>query len=156
MKMNPKRDIIIIIIIIALSLLGYYYYNKFNSKADASRAEVIYGREVLVVVDFAKNKVDVVSIQKGIDAQYTKKYPIIDTKNSTITLLGDFTLKNIRQEVIIKYDFNRRSMKIIDEESPNNVCSKLGESTRKPLICIPNNIRVNFITESSSDVDWEL
>jgi hypothetical protein len=62
-------------------------------------------------------------------------------------LLGDYTVNGIRQIVVIKYDFNKRSVQIIEEQSPNNICSREGESTGWPLICLPNRIRVEFVTD---------
>jgi hypothetical protein len=68
---------------------------------------------------------------------------------ATITLLGDYEVDGTRQIVVIEYNFGKRSVEIIEEQSPNNICSNEGLSTGKPLICLPNRIRVEF--ESSYD-----
>jgi len=86
---------------------------------------------------------------------YNQNYPIIDEEAQTITLLGDYELNGIRQIVVIKYEFgtanSKPSVEIIQEQSPNNICSREGVSTGKPLICLPNRIRVEF---DSSEVDF--
>jgi len=61
-------------------------------------------------------------------------------------LLGDYKINGERQIVVIRYDYGRKSVEIIQEQSPNNICSREGESTGWPLICLPNRIRVEFET----------
>jgi hypothetical protein len=120
----------------------------FNT--DATQAYVYYGdlSNPIVTIDFAYNNGEG-RVIKNYDQEVPIGYdnfPIIDEENHTITLLGDYEINNIRQIVVIKYDFEKKSVRIIQEQSPNNICSREGESTGWPLICLPNRIRVEFDT----------
>jgi hypothetical protein len=99
-----------------------------------------------VTVDFSRQTIER-HYDQSVPSSYDGDYPIIDLDQQTITLLGDYTVNGIRQIVVIKYDFNKRSVQIIEEQSPNNICSREGESTGWPLICLPNRIRVEFVTD---------
>ena len=57
----------------------------------------------------------------------------------------------LRQIVVIQYDFGFKTVQIIEEQSPNNICSREGVSYGKPLICLPNRVRVEFETNDDSD-----
>lgn len=149
MVKSSKRDIIIIILLLIASLASYFIYQAVINNRDVSKANVFYHRDIVVVIDFELEKVETISDQLS-----ANEYPKIDLINRTITLLGDYTIDGIRQEVVIEYSFERKSVQIIKEESPNNICSKLGESTGKPLICAPNGINVSF--DFGEDLDNEI
>lgn len=149
MKKSSKRDVIIILILLTISLAGYFIYQAVINNRNVAKALVIYDVDVVVVVDF-----ELETVEKIIDQPGSPNYPIIDTENKTITLLGDHTKGGARQEVVIRYSFERKSMQIIKEESPNNICSDLGESTGMSLICLPNNVRIQF--DTGQDIDNEI
>ena len=88
---------------------------------------------------------------QSVPSSYTQNYPIVDESQRTITLLGDFEVNGIRQVVIITYDFGSKTVQVIQEQSPNNICSKEGASNGRPLICLPNRVRVEFETDNDSD-----
>ena len=44
------------------------------------------------------------------------------------------------------YNYGNKTVEIIQEQSPNNICSREGVSSGWPLICLPNRIRVEFDT----------
>lgn len=149
MVKNTKRDVIIIISLLLISIIGYFIYINIINNKNVTKANVLYRGEVLVLVDFNKESVEIIKSQSNVD-----NYPIIDINNNTITLLGDYTIDGVRQEVVIKYNYSKRSMEIIKEESPNNICSNMGESTGMSLICAPNNITISF--ETGEDLDHEI
>ncbi len=149
MVKSSKRDIIIIILLLIASLASYFIYQAVINNRDVSKANFFYHSDIVVVIDFEQEKVESLTKQTN-----TENYPIIDPIARTITLLGDYTIDGERQEVVIEYNFAKKSVSIIEEESPNNICSKLGESTGAPLICAPNGIRVRF--DFGEDLDHEI
>lgn len=155
-RFKNKRDFILITILVILVGAIYISFKLFMFTEDAAQAQVYYGTstEPIVTIDFVNYRVIKNYIQNVPDG-YDQNYPIIDEEAQTITLLGDYELNGIRQIVVIKYEFgtanSKPSVEIIQEQSPKNICSREGVSTGKPLICLPNRIRVEF---DSSEVDF--
>lgn len=147
-----QRDIFLIIFLLILVGGFFLYFQVFRTVEDASYAHIYYGTssEPLVTIDFTKNEVNLIENQNVPNA-YIQNYPIIDEAQKTITLLGDYEINGVRQVVIIAYDFGSKTVQVIEEQSPNNICSKEGESNGKPLICLPNRVRVEFEVDSESD-----
>jgi hypothetical protein len=112
------------------------------------KIEVFYGNNPnpIVTIDFINQRVIVHYNQEGFS-----QYPILNEEFNTITLLGDYKIFGVRQEVVIGFDFTNQTVTILEEESPYNVCSNLGASSKLALICLPNAIRVEF---SRADVDF--
>lgn len=139
-----------IIAVMVLFAVGFFAYRAFAFKDEVARAFVYYGNtpEPIVTIDFNRGKVTVHRIQ---ETTGDLVYPYIDEDTQTITLLGDYEISGIRQIVVIAYDFTQRSVEVIRESSPNNICSREGVSTGKPLICLPNRIRIEFDT---TDADF--
>jgi hypothetical protein len=157
MKMNnratqTKRDLILTLLL--LIILGgiFIVYRSFAFIDDAARAHIYYGvsSEPMVTIDFIDREI-IVHQNQNVPPPYENIYPIINKEQQTITLLGDFTIGGVRQIVVIQYDFDRKSVTIIEEQSPNNICSREGESTGWPLICLPNRIRVEFEQAGEDD-----
>lgn len=145
---QKKRDLILIGLLFILLGGAFLLFRILAFSEDASLAHVYYGTSSnpIVTIDFTKQTITRhydQSLPEGI----SEDYPIIDEEQRTITLLGDYTIGGVRQIVVIRYDYGRRSVQIIEEQSPNNICSREGESTRFPLICLPNRIRVEFVTD---------
>lgn len=150
---SSKKDWIIIIIIASIAFLGFFLYESLMFKTEANSAEVIYTPQgTLVTIDFDNKNILVVAEQMNIPANVEKNYPIIE--GNLITVLGDYEINNVRQEVVIEVNFEARSVQIIKEESPNHICSELGISTGKPLICLPNSVRVRFVTKLDIDDEF--
>lgn len=147
MNNQKKRDIILIGLLFILLGGTFVLFNMLAFKDDAAMAHVYYGNSTdpIVSIDFTKQTVEKLYDQE-VPATFTSTFPMIDENLQTITLLGDYTINGVRQIVVIQYNYERRSVQIIQEESPNNICSREGESTGWPLICLPNRIRVEFVT----------
>ncbi|BCR35307.1 NusG domain II-containing protein [Mariniplasma anaerobium] len=147
-----QRDIFLIVFLLIIVGGFFLYFQVFRSVEDASYAHVYYGtsNEPLVTIDFTKNEVILIENQ-NVPSSYDQNYPIINEAQKTITLLGDYEINGTRQVVIITYDFGRKTVQVIEEQSPNNICSKEGVSNGKPLICLPNRVRVEFEVDSESD-----
>ncbi|MFP4177606.1 MAG: hypothetical protein ACLFTZ_02475 [Acholeplasmataceae bacterium] len=151
-RKQKKRDLIMII---ALTIVvgGFLWFYQTNAyQGEASRAYVFYGNaaEPIVTIDFIQKEVTRHEDQ-DVPEEYEQGYPYIDEDANTITLLGDFKQNGVRQEVVIRYDFDRSTVQVIEETSPNNICSKEGESNGWPLICLPNRVRIEF---EQSDEDF--
>ena len=149
-SVQTKRDILlsIVLFVIVGTLFIVFRLTAFNS--DATQAYVYYGdlSNPIVTIDFAYNNGEgriIKNYDQDVPSSYGI-YPIIDEDNQTITLLGDYEIEGQRQIVVIKYNYEKKSVQIIQEQSPNNICSREGESTGWPLICLPNRIRVEFDT----------
>ena len=151
---STKKDWIIISTILVVSVITFFVFISITKNKKGNFAEVWYYPEgILVEVDFANKKVTKIKEQE--DAKEIGEYPKIDLEKRTITLLGA-EQKNKRYEVVIKYDLEKGTMEIISETSPNNICSNMGVSTGKSLICIPNKIDVRFKLKDGLDIDEEV
>ena len=143
LTIKTKRDLFLGVGILTLTLLIWLVLTLSLSGGTATSANVYYGskREAIVSIDFVSNQVNIHYYQ---DTQTETRYPYVDLNNHTITLLGDYEVNGIRQEVIIGYNFEDQSVQILEESSPYNVCSKQGIITSGALICLPNSVRVEF------------
>ncbi|TNF07484.1 MAG: hypothetical protein EP317_04590 [Bacillota bacterium] len=151
-KTQNKRDIILVLVLLVVVGSVFAYFNYFAYGNDAAVAHIYYGNsdEPIASIDFDKQVVT--HRKQEVPGDYDDVFPIIDSNNRTITLLGDYKVDGRRQIVVIQYNFGQRSVKIIEESSPNNICSLEGTSTGKPLICLPNRIRVEFEREYDESI----
>lgn len=147
LSVKNKRDLLLVTLL--FTILGgiYILFRLFAFQGEASIANVYYGtsNEPIVSIDFINYRV-IANYDQDVPSSYNQVYPIIDESANTITLLGDYEIDGTRQIVVIQYNFGAKSVQIIQEQSPNNICSREGVSTGWPLICLPNRIRVEFET----------
>ena len=143
LSIKTKRDLFLGIGVLIFVLLTWLLLTLTLSNGTATSASVYYGsnREPIATIDFISNQVTIHYYQ---DTNTETRYPYVDLSNQTMTLLGDYEIGGMKQEVVIKYDFDKQSVQIIEEASPYNVCSKQGEITSGALICLPNSVRVEF------------
>ena len=146
-SVQNKRDWILATLLFVLLGGLFIAFRLFAFADEASLAYVYYGSsdEPIVTIDFINYRV-ISNYDQNVPSEYQDNYPIINEGQQTITLLGDYEINGERQIVVIRYDYGRKSVEIIQEQSPNNICSREGESTGWPLICLPNRIRVEFET----------
>jgi hypothetical protein len=146
-SVQNKRDLILVSLLFVLLGGLFIAFKLFAFSEDASLAYVYYGNssDPIVTIDFVNYRV-INNYTQNVPNDYESVYPIINEGQQTITLLGDYEINGTRQIVVIRYDYGRKSVQIIQEQSPNNICSREGESTGWPLICLPNRIRVEFET----------
>lgn len=149
-----QRDIILIVALFVIVGGIFLYFQVIRTPKASNYAHIYYGRtnEPLATIDFLQKKI-IVNKTQDIPSSYGEDYPLIDEGKKTITLLGDYEINGRRQIVVIEYDFGSKSVQIIEEQSPNHLCSKEGISYGKPLICLPNRIRVEF-ESGQSDSDF--
>jgi hypothetical protein len=148
MTRKTQRDMMLIFIVL-LGIAVYFLLTTFVIKQEPqTQAQVFYGNNPnpIVTIDFVNERIIIHYNQEGLS-----QYPIMNQELNTITLLGDYEISGVRQEVVIGYDFMNQTVTILEEESPYNVCSNLGASNKQALICLPNAIRVEF---SRADVDF--
>jgi len=146
-SVQNKRDWILATLLFVLLGGLFIAFRLFAFADEASLAYVYYGNsdEPIVTIDFINYRV-ISNYDQNVPSEYDDIFPIINEGQQTITLLGDYKINGERQIVVIRYDYGRKSVEIIQEQSPNNICSREGESTGWPLICLPNRIRVEFET----------
>lgn len=153
MKLNlsvkNKRDFLLVTLLFFILGGIYILFRLFAFQGEASIANVYYGNspDPIVTIDFMNYRV-IRNYDQDVPTTYDQSYPIIDEINQTITLLGDYELNGTRQIVVIQYNYGAKSVQIIQEQSPNNICSREGVSTAWPLICLPNRVRVEFETNA--------
>lgn len=143
LSLKTKRDLMLGIGILVFVLVTWLILTLTLAKGTPTSAGVYYGsnREAIATIDFLSESIMIHYYQQ---TNTDKRYPEVDISNQTITLLGDYVVNGTRQEVVIKYDFEKQSVQIIEEQSPYRVCSKQGEIRSGALICLPNSIRVEF------------
>lgn len=148
MNQQKKRDLILVGLLFVLLGGAFLLFRLFAFNEDAALAHVYYGNssDPIVTIDFMKQTIER-HYDQDVPSDYDDNFPLINEEERTITILGDYTVNGIRQIVVIRYDFGKRSVQIIEEQSPNNICSREGESTGWPLICLPNRVRVEFVTD---------
>ena len=147
LSVKNKRDILLVTLL--FTLLGgiFILLRLFAFQGEAAVANVYYGNsnEPIVSIDFVNYRV-IKNYDQNVSNSYDQIYPIIDEAEGTITLLGDYELSGVRQIVVIQYHYGNKTVQIIQEQSPNNICSREGVSSGWPLICLPNRVRVEFGT----------
>lgn len=142
-SLKTKRDLFLGLGILIFVLLTWLFLTFTLSNGTATKASIYYGsnREAIATIDFVSEQISIHYYQ---ETETNERYPFVDLLNNTITLLGDYEVDGIRQEVVITYDFENQSVQITEETSPYNVCSKQGEIKSGALICLPNSVRVEF------------
>lgn len=139
------RDLIIIIVIVLITIIGYFMISNAYKKTIFTSSVIKYRDTLVAEIDFENKKVNLIDQENN-----SVGYPKHDSTNNTITILGDYKIDGIRQEIVIKYNLEDRTMQVIEEESPNNTCLKQGVSNGKPISCIPNNVIIVFISSGSN------
>lgn len=157
-----KRDLLLAAILLLLAGGVFLTVSIINSNRDTSYANVFYGNsnQPIVAVNFDSGTATV-NYMQDVPSSYTIDYPVIEEGVNEaghaviwVTLLGDYEINDVRQELVVEFDLDEKSIQIIAEESPQNICSKQGISTSVPLICLPNRIRVEFVTSGDVDIDY--
>ncbi len=156
------RDLLLAAILLLLAGGVFITIRIIALNSDASYANVYYGssNEPIVEVNFDSGLAQV-NYEQSVPESYTITYPYIENGQNDaghaviwVTLLGDYEIDHIRQELVIEFDLDQKSIQIIEEESPQNICSRQGISTSAPLICLPNRVRVEFVTSGDVDIDY--
>jgi hypothetical protein len=151
-RSKNRRDYILLIVLFFLIGGVYFVFQSFFFGGEAQKAHIFYGssNQPIVSIDFVKRTVTK-NYSQSVPDGYDDIYPIIDLTHQKIVLLGFYSINQIRQEVVISYDFDKKSVIVIEEKSPFNICSREGESTGKPIICLPNRIRIEFEVKTEDD-----
>lgn len=156
------RDLVLSAVLLLLAGGVFLFVNFVTFAGDKSYASIYYGTssEPMVTVDFDSGKIEVI-YEQHVPSSYEKNYPEIENGFNTsgdaviwVTLLGDYEIDHIRQELKVEFNLDHKSIQIIEEESPQNICSRQGISTSVPLICLPNRVRVEFVKSNDVDIDY--
>ncbi len=149
---KTRRDVVLLIALFLLIGGIYLVFQTWVFGGEAAKAHVYYGgsNQPIVTIDFIRRTVTK-NYKQEVPQGYSQDYPMIDLDQKTITLLGFYSINQVRQPVVIQYDFDKKSVVVIEEKSPFNICSREGESTGKPIICLPNRVRIEFEAKSEDD-----
>lgn len=139
------KDIILIVAIAIIAFSGFLIFRDAFKNTTYNRSFIYMSKVKFVEVDFTNGKIIV--------HQTEGNYPIIDEEKQTITLLGKMQTDGNRYEIVVKYNFEKHSMQIIEEVSQKNICSNQGEQTAQSIICIPNGLTIIFSNSEEVDVD---
>lgn len=140
-KFKLRRDLIlfgVLIIVFGGAYLNYHFWPRESALC----ASITYRNEVYVEVDFNARNATILKYQE--DSRYPKK--ILGDDYLEITLLGDYKVDGVNQEVVIFIDFEQKRIKVSEEKSPFNLCSKQGWTTYGYIICLPNSVSIGFET----------
>lgn len=157
---TSKRDLIIIAVIIVIAVSGFFIMRSVLNTPSNNPAIVQHWyqnkggfntTEDLVLIDFDNKEVKELNKQSNVPAEYGT-FPIIDKSKNTITVLGEYIepKSKKRQVLVVEYSFENRTVEIIDETSPQGICSNMGASVKMALICLPNQIKVIFESNDSN------
>lgn len=139
------KDIVLITAIVIISVAGFLMFSNVFKNTTYNMSLVIYNKEVVAEVDFVNKEVNILK-------QDELGYPKLNEDNQTITILGN-SQGGERYEVVIRYNYDRHSMQIIEEESPKKVCSSDGEQTARTITCIPNGVSIIFTNDGEVGLD---
>lgn len=156
-----KKDIIVIGVasLIAIFLLVF----TLVTKKEAETAYIKYKNKELFSVNLTSGK-----YTKKTDEYLEDIKPVIDGDNlmigdfqdnridkgqGVIVYLEDnfthFYIMGYRGYIHIEYSKERKQIRVVEEDSPYHICSNLGFSNSKPIICLPNLVTIVF----DNDVD---
>lgn len=160
-KSITKKDIILISIV-SLIVLGILIFSLATRKA-GDTAFIKYSDNELFRVDLKTGKYEAKTTTY---VEETK--PLIDGNNLLIGTTIDnriekgsgviiyveekvthFYILAFRGYLHIEYSKDRKQIRVVEEDSPYNICSNLGFSNSKPIICLPNLVSIVF----DNDVD---
>lgn len=165
-KKQILRDSLLVgglLIIVFIVFAVYYSYKK-----EGEVALVLYDNDVLFEINMENGEF------KGLTSVYnTDEMPVIIKKDLIVNELiftdlieGEGVL--VYQDEINKKDYYfvkgnlgyvkiyynqvTKKMKVVEETSPYNICSKQGESNDAPIVCLPNYITIKFLDHELDSV----
>ncbi|MGI6787401.1 MAG: FAD:protein FMN transferase [Acholeplasmataceae bacterium] len=144
-KLKLIRDLILFGVL-AIVFGGIFLNYHFWPRESALKAEITYQQEAYVEIDFQAKDITILKEQV---AGYPKK--IVGDEYLEVTLLGDYQVDGVKQEVVIFIDFDLNRIKVSEEKSPYNLCSRQGWASHGYIICLPNSVSINFYTGSLFD-----
>ena len=139
------KDIVLIVAIVIIAVAGFLMFSNVFKNTTYNMSLVIYNKEVVAEVDFVNKEVKILK-------QDELGYPKLNEVNNTITILGN-SQGGERFELVIKYNYEKHSMQIIEEVSPKNICSSDGEQTARTITCVPNGVSITFSNDGEVDLD---
>ncbi len=145
-KLRLRRDLILFGVLVIV-FGGIYLNYHFWPREAALCASITYRQETYVEVNFNSRNATILKYQE--DKNYPKKE--LGEDYLEITLLGDYKVDGVNQEVVIFIDFDQKRIKVSEEKSPFNLCSKQGWTTYGYIICLPNSISIGFDTGTGTD-----
>lgn len=154
---------LILIGIVALLIVGIYIFS-ISTRKKAEVAYVKYRNQTLFTINLSNGKFQA---ESGIYVRESIHKPIIDGKvlydgqdEITDIHLSKGVLKYDNVYVImgylgyvyIEYDEKTHMVRVKEETSPYNICSRQGYSNSAPIVCLPNFVTIEFTKLKDVDV----
>lgn len=137
---TKQKDIIIIVSMLLLAITAFLvvHFILKNKTYENSLIKVNY--DTIVTIYFEEEKI--------VQTEGKENLSVIDLENKTITVKGIND-----HELVIEYDFQNKSMRVISAVCPDQVCVKQNWQKNKPISCAPNKVLVDFTNQGSSGID---
>lgn len=148
-----RRDVIIIITMLVLAISGFFISHYFLNRhrdfvnitvGKARQGNLIKEQELILSIDFSKNKIIVFKEEDG--------YPIINYELGEIIILGA-PQSGHRHEFVIAFDFKNKTVAAKEANCPDQVCVKRGERKFGTIICVPNKVTISYGKLPAEDGD---
>lgn len=165
-KKQLLRDVILVSSLLLIVLVVFIIYYSVKTVGDL--AVVAYDNETLFEVDMESGVSTVLT-----DVYKTNEMPLI--KGDDLLVEGEkfeslkkgegvliyksesdfkdyYFIKGNLGYVKIYFNKKTKKMKVLEETSPYNTCSKQGESNDVPLVCLPNYVTIKFTKNIVDDI----
>ncbi|MDR2822069.1 MAG: NusG domain II-containing protein [Acholeplasmatales bacterium] len=141
-----KKDAIFLVAVsvIIITIFSIFLLVNKNTKHDFAYIYVGYGDNLVGTVDFKNQKI----IINKVDSD---NYPKIIDDNKII-VLSFIEIDAHKEELEIKIDFEKRSVKVIKSSCKDQICVLQGEVTTGVIICAPGRVRIDFELRDQSDI----
>lgn len=162
-KLQVLRDVILIgIFIIAVGIVALVmalnreqgetalikYENKLLFEVNMQTGNFTANTEV-----YKKEVEDSLIISEDFQFLYIEGIPFrnLEIGEGVLVIGNHYYIMGKLGIVHIEYNPTMKKIRVVDETSPYNICSKQGYSDNAPIVCLPNLI---YITFSDSEVDF--
>ena|SRR5690554_3630717 len=165
-KPQLTRDIILISILLLIVLVVFVLYYALKEEGDL--AIVSYDNEVLFEVNLANGELmALTSVFEAMEMPVIKNdnlivdgqiYTGLDEGKGVVVYKSQLEQKDYYfvegnlGYVKMYYSYTTNKMRVTEETSPYNTCSKQGESNDVPIVCLPNYVTIKFTSNEADDI----
>lgn len=165
-KPELKRDLILIGILLLITGIGLILYYSFKKEGEV--AVVSYNNVALFNIELESGvfnsatttyETDEMPVIKGEKLLVKGKTYLNITEGKGVLVYKDnndskdyYFIKGNLGYVKIYYNKVTKKMKVVEETSPYNTCSKQGESNDVPIVCLPNFVTISFSDIALDDI----
>lgn len=165
-KSQLTRDITLISILLLIVLVVFVLYYALKKEGDL--AIVSYNNEILFEVNMDNGEItaltsiyetiimpvienDDLIVDGEVFLDLDKGKGVVVYKNQ-LDQKDYYFVKGNLGYVKMYYSYATNKMRVTEETSPYNTCSKQGESNDVPIVCLPNYVTVKFTSNEVDDI----